>query len=409
LVEIGPGRPLPPLPRTAWLEIDLDAIVENTRLIGALLPAGAKVQPIVKADAYGHGAVAVARALVASGIESLGVATFDEGLELRQAGVEVPITVLFPIPAEMAPAALRLRLSITAGDRELFERTLAALSSAGDLPPEQRLAVHLELETGLGRGGVEPEDAAATARRIEECAQTRLAGLWTHLQAAGDRAITSAQESRFGVAAGLIEGAGVAVPMRHVSASGGILAATAEGYDTARIGISTYGLVPDGVEPAASARAGAAGLRPAMALRARPVRVARLPAGWGVSYGPTFKTSRPSVIATLPVGYADGWPRSLSNRAQVLVRGQRVPQVGTIAMDALMVDVTELTGRPVTIDDEFTLIGRQGDDEIGARDVALWGNTISYEVVSAMSGRLPRVYYAAAMPVALRAIACEAS
>jgi alanine racemase len=152
-----------------------------------------------------------------------------------------------------------------------------------------------------------------------------------------------------------------------------------------------------------------AGLRPAMALRARPVRVAGLPAGWGVSYGPTFTTSRPSVVATLPIGYADGWPRSLSNKAQVLVRGRRVPQVGTVAMDALMVDVTDVPGPAVTIDDEFTLIGRQGSDEITAHEVGRWCNTISYEVVSAMSGRLPRVYYAAAKPAAIRTVSCEAS
>jgi alanine racemase len=132
-----------------------------------------------------------------------------------------------------------------------------------------------------------------------------------------------------------------------------------------------------------------------------------LPADWGVSYGPTFRTKRESRIATLPIGYADGWPRSLSNKAQVLVRGRRVPQVGTVAMDALMVDVTDVPGPAVTIDDEFTLIGRQGSEAIGAQEVARWGNTISYEVVSAMSGRLPRVYYADSKPIAMRTVALE--
>jgi alanine racemase len=144
-----------------------------------------------------------------------------------------------------------------------------------------------------------------------------------------------------------------------------------------------------------------------MSLRARPVRVAWLAAGSGVSYGPTFTTTRKSCIATLPLGYADGFPRSLSNKAQVLVRGMRVPQVGTVAMDAIMVDVTDVPGPAVTIDDEFTLIGEQGGERISALEVARWGNTISYEVVTAMSGRLPRVYYAAAEAVAMRAVACE--
>ena len=146
-----------------------------------------------------------------------------------------------------------------------------------------------------------------------------------------------------------------------------------------------------------------------MSLRARPVRVVWLEAGSGVSYGPTFTTSRRSLIVTLPLGYADGYPRSLSNKAQVLVRGMRVPQVGTVAMDAIMVDVTDVPGPPVTIDDEFTLIGEQGGERISALEVARWGNTISYEVVAGMSGRLPRVYYAAAEAVAMRAVACETS
>jgi alanine racemase len=146
-----------------------------------------------------------------------------------------------------------------------------------------------------------------------------------------------------------------------------------------------------------------------MALRARPVRVAWLEAGAGVSYGPTFTTTRRSCIATLPLGYADGFPRSLSNKAQALVRGMRVPQVGTVAMDAIMVDVTDVPGPAVTIDDQFTLIGEQAGERIGAVEVAQWCNTISYEVVTAMSGRLPRVYYAAAEAVAMRAVACDAS
>jgi alanine racemase len=169
-----------------------------------------------------------------------------------------------------------------------------------------------------------------------------------------------------------------------------------------------YGMVPDGLVEAESASSVVARLRPAMALRARPVRVAWLDAGTGVSYGPSYVTPRRSCIATLPLGYADGYARGLSNKAQVLVRGIRVPQVGTVAMDAIMVDVTDAPGPPITIDDEFTLLGQQGGDRITAFEVAQWGNTISHEVTSAMSGRLPRVYYAAAEAVGMRAVACDA-
>ena len=417
LVEAGSGGALPPLPRTAWLDIDLDALVSNLRLLRGLLPPGVRVEPVVKADAYGHGAVAVARAVVADGVRSLGVATFDEALELRQAGIEVPIVILFPIPAELAPDALSHGMSITVGDKLLLGRTLAALeasppggaTSGGATAGGNRLAIHIEVETGLGRGGVHPEDVASVAATIEACEHASLVGLWSHLQASANAHITSRQDARFEVAAGFLEDAGMSLPARHLAASGGLLAATAGTYDVVRVGIAQYGIVPDGVTVAGENLAVASGLRPVMSLRARPVRVAWLDAGSGVSYGPTFTAARRSCIATLPLGYADGFPRSLSNKAQVLVRGVRAPQVGTVAMDAIMVDVTDVPGPPVTIDDEFTLIGEQGGERISALEVARWGNTISYEVVAAMSGRLPRVYYAAAEAVGMRAVACDAS
>ena len=412
LIEAGPGGALPPLPRTAWLEIDLDALTSNARLMQGLLPPGVRVEPVVKADAYGHGAVAVARALVADGVRGLGVATFDEALELRQAGIEVPIAIHFPIPPELAPDALRHSMPITVGDRLLLGRTLAALVAApvrSDLDDEGRLDIQLEVETGLGRGGVHPDEVAAVAATITANPRARLVGLWSHLQAADNAGTTSRQDALFGAAAGLLEAAGVTLPARHLTASGGLLAAPAGTYDVVRIGLAQYGLVPDGLTVVARSRIVAAGLRPVMALRARPVRVAWLDAGTGVSYGPTFTTARRSRIATLPLGYADGFPRSLSNKAQVLVRGVRAPQVGTVAMDAIMVDVTDVPGPEVTVDDEFTLIGEQGGDRISALEMARWGNTISYEVIAAMSGRLPRVYYAAAEAVALRTVACDAS
>jgi alanine racemase len=411
------------VPRTAWLEIDLDALVANARLLAAMLPPGARVEPVVKADAYGHGAVAVSRTLVEAGCASLSVATYDEGLELRQAGIEVPILILFPIPAELAPAALRHRLSITAGDFELLSRTLSALETefgASDTgtktapagptgPGSLRVDIHVEVETGLGRGGVHPDEVARVVAAIEASPHALLAGLWSHLQAAGDARVTTGQDDRFGSASRLLEAAGVTLPARHLTASGGLLAATSGTYDVARIGIALYGYAPDGLEVAPEHQTLAAGLKPVMTLHARPVRVAWLEPGTGVSYGPSFVTARRSRIATLPLGYADGFARGLSNKASVLVRGLRAPQVGTVAMDAIMVDVTEVPGPPVTIDDEFTLIGEQGGERISAADVARWGNTISHEVMAGMSGRLPRVYYAAAEAVGMRAVAFESS
>jgi alanine racemase len=180
-------------------------------------------------------------------------------------------------------------------------------------------------------------------------------------------------------------------------------------YDGVRPGLAVYGLVPDELLPqdgsAAAASSPGTGLRPVLELRARPVRVTEVPAGWGISYGPTFTTQRPSRIATLPLGYGDGWPRSLSNRASALVRGGRVPLVGNVAMDAVMADVTDVEGPPVGVADEFVLIGRQGADRITVAELAAVRGTNSWEVVTDLAGRLPRVYHAASVPRELRTLA----
>jgi len=420
LIEVRAGQAPPPLPRSAWLDIDLEALVGNVRVIEGLLPPGVRIQAVVKADAYGHGAVAVARALVEAGIDDLGVATFDEALELRLAGLRVPILVLFPIPAELAPTARELGLSISVGDAEHLARTLAALAEAerssganagshlgaAATPP---LAVQVEVETGLGRGGELPEGLVELVRAIEACPLARPAGLWSHHQMAGDPDITARQQARFGEASALLAAAGAVLPARHLAASGAVLTGQPGDCNAVRLGLSLYGIVPDGLTPQAAAAASVASLRPVMALRARPVRVAWLAPGTGVSYGPSFVTSRRSLIATLPVGYADGYQRSFSNRGHVLVRGFRAPQVGTVAMDAIMVDVTDVPGPEVTIDDEFTLLGEQAGERLDATEVARWGDTISYEVLAGMSGRLPRVYHAATGIVGVRTLASEES
>jgi alanine racemase len=202
--------------------------------------------------------------------------------------------------------------------------------------------------------------------------------------------------------------AGIPVPSRHVAASGGILLEHVVSLDGVRPGLAVYGLPPDEfLEFGATALEGGAALRPALSLHARPVRVADLPAGWGISYGPSFTTRRRSRIATLPLGYGDGWPRSLSNRATALVRGRRVPLVGNVAMDAVMADVTDVPGEPVGVRDEFVLLGAQGGDRITAAEIAAERGTISWEVVTSLSGRLPRVYHAASIPRETRTLVAD--
>jgi alanine racemase len=291
---------------------------------------------------------------------------------------------------------------LSAGDLDSVEPLLGAAraAGAGGGPP---LQLELEVETGLGRGGFLPAAIAQVAGRVTATSGVRLAGLWTHLQAAEDAERTTAQLDRFETATTFLRDAGIPVPPRHVAASGGVLTDVAP-YEGIRPGLALYGILPDELGAASLGPDIVARFRPVMSLRAQPVRVADLPAGHGVSYGPTFTTQRPSRIATLPLGYGDGYARSLSNRAQALVRGHRVPLVGNIAMDALMADVTDVPGAPVTTADEFTLLGAQDPDRIPVEELARLRTTNTWEVVTAMSARLPRVYHAASGPVGLRTL-----
>jgi alanine racemase len=393
---------LPPLPRSAWLEIDVEALGSNLELIRGLGGPGVGVEPVVKADAYGHGAVGVSRALEAAGADGFCVAAYDEAVELRDGGVRGPILVLYPTDPALASAAARQQITLSAGDPELLRRTLDALGDAKDGRGPQ-LRIELEIETGLGRGGFKVGDVVEAARAVAGQPGATLAGAWTHLQAADDSPRTDAQFERYEAALRGLTEAGISLERRHVVASGGLAVGGLAAYDVLRPGLAVYGIEPDDVRPP-EAGPSIGGLRPVLSLRARPSRVADLPADWGISYGPTFTTRNPSRIATLPVGYGDGYPRVLSNRAEVLVRGVRAPIVGNVAMDALMVDVSAVPGRPVDVDDEFVLIGRQGGPEIGVLEVARRAGTITWTVLAAMARRLTRVYDAPSGAVGVRTL-----
>jgi alanine racemase len=385
--------------------------VGNLAAVRALAGETVPVNPVVKANAYGHGAVPIARALAAAGADGFCVAAFDEAADLRSAGIEQPILVLYPIPPVLGREARAGRIAVTAGNRALLAALLENVSAAPkdlarrqpDLPP---LAIELEVETGLGRGGFAGDALIDAARLIDAAPDVRLAGLWTHLQAAEDLARTTAQAERFEAARASLERAGIRLPPRHMAASGGLLTEGVLAFEGVRPGLAIYGLIPDELlGSGARTVAGADRLRPVLSLHARPVRVADLPANWGISYGPTFTTARPSRIATLPLGYGDGWPRSLSNRASALVRGHRVPLVGNVAMDAVMADVTDVPGPPVTVEDAFVLLGAQGGERITAAELAEQRATNSWEVVTSLAARLPRVYDAASVPQATRTLA----
>ena len=286
---------MPPIPRTAWAELDLDALTANLEAIRALAGTGVPVNPVVKADAYGHGAVPIAMVLADAGAEGLCVATLDEAVALRSAGLALPILVLYPVPSALAADARRLGIAVTASDPVLLGQVVRAAADGNPgLHDAEPLAVELEVETGLGRGGFAVEDVVVAARAIDGMPGLALAGLWTHLQAAEDADRTRAQVRRFEEAAGALERAGVALPPRHVAASGGLLTDGVLALDGVRPGLAVYGLVPDELLEAGRTLTGGgrARLRAVLSLHARPVRVLDLPAGWGISYGPTFTTTR---------------------------------------------------------------------------------------------------------------------
>jgi alanine racemase len=325
------------------------------------------------------------------------VASLDEAIALREAGIDRPILVLYPIPPALAGEARTRGIAVTAGDPRLLVELLDAVGGDASAPP---LAVHLEVETGLGRGGFLGAALLEAARQVAGAPGLRLAGAWTHFQAPEDAPRTAAQVDAFERATAELAAGGIELPKRHVAASGGLLLGDVLGLDGVRPGLAVYGLLPDELlaSEAPTVVAPAARLRPVLSLLARPVRVADLPEGWGIGYGPSFTTTRPSRIATLPIGYGDGWPRALSNRAEALARGVRVPLVGNVAMDAVMADVTDVPGPPVTVADELVLLGEQGRERITAADLAAARGTNSWEVVTGLAARLPRVYHAASVP-----------
>ena len=357
----------------------------------------------MKGDAYGHGAVPIARALEASGADGLCVAVVDEGLALRSAGVTCPVLVLYPVPAGRIADARAAGIAVSAGDRTLLSDVLAAVRAD---PGARPLDLHLDVETGLGRNGLLPSELESAVREVVATPGVRLAGIWTHLQAPEDDRRSAAQVEAFATVTKALQETGLEVVPRHLAASGSLVLGealgSAIGLNGVRPGLAVYGLVPDELLDRESP--GRSALRPILSLHARSVRVAELPAGTGISYGPTFTTARPSRIATLPLGYGDGWSRALSNRAFALVRGRRVPLVGNVAMDAVMADVTDVPGDPVTVHDELVLIGAQGGERITVPEVAKARGTNSWELVTTLAMRLPRVYHAASVPREVRTL-----
>ena len=370
---------VPRSPHRAWIEVDHDAIRTNLGVIRRLA-GDARIIGVVKANAYGHGAVAVARTLVGAGVDHLAVATVDEATELREAGLEVPLLLLWGIGPDEAPIVARHALEPIVYDERAVELLEAAAAAAG-----VRIGVHLKVDTGLGRQGATPDEAVALAGRIARSRHLRLSGTMSHLAVPGeDDAYSEIQALSLARVLDAMRSAGVDPGLVHVSASGGLLAGGVAFADAVRPGLALYGLQPGWAADRD------VGLVPALSLRAQPLRLFDLPAGEAIGYGLRFRAARDTRIATLGIGYGDGWPRVHANNGHVLVHGRRAPIVGAISMDGLTVDLDGIDG--VTYGDEFVLIGEQGGERITADEVAAERRTINYEVTTALRERLPRLH-----------------
>jgi alanine racemase len=372
--------------RPAWVEVDLAAVTANVAHICEVV-APAAVCAVVKADGYGHGAVPVARAAIAGGAQHLGVALAEEGHELRQAGVDVPVIVL----SEPAPEAMRLVVEDELTPTIYTERGLAALLGAvaardGRTP----VPVHLKVDTGMHRVGASPAHVLELARAVDANPVLSLEGLYTHLAVADDPAdpYTEEQLASFDRVIAALAAGGTRPSLLHAANSAGLLVHPLSRYQMVRPGIAIYGLAP-----ASSMRGHPAvlPLLPALSFKAEVSYAKEVAAGEALSYGLHYRLSASSVIATLPVGYADGAPRRLSQvGGEVLIGGRRRPIAGSVTMDQILVDCGP--GAGVKAGDEVVLIGRQGDEEVTAWEWAERLGTIAYEVTCALSPRLPRIY-----------------
>jgi alanine racemase len=358
--------------------VDLGAIRHNVK---TLKPPAVEVMAVVKANGYGHGSVQVARAARAGGATWLGVALVEEGVELRDAGISGRILVLSEFPPGSEKEALSARLIPTLYTDEGLQRLSEAARARG-----RSVGVHVKVDTGMHRVGIHPDRAVQFVFDLVE-AGLELEGLWTHFAKSEDTtdALTWRQLDRFDDVVARLRHGDMVPRYLHAANSAAIMRVPESHFDLVRLGIGMYGLSPGpGLVEEADWK-----LRPAMSLKSAVTMVKRVDAGEAISYGQSYSLQRPSTIATVPVGYADGYSRLLSGKAQVLVRGQRRPVAGTITMDQLMVDCGD---DPVETGDEVVLIGSQGEERIGTDQVAAWMGTVNYEVVCGVSERVPREY-----------------
>lgn len=361
--------------------VDLAALTHNLSQFRRILSPKCDVMAVVKANAYGHGAIETSRTLIQHGVTRLAVFSTEEGMALRQAGITVPIIVLGPVFQEQFGDIFASQLTPVVSDPSMLT-ALAQAAASRALP----YPIHLKIETGMGRLGLTQAelDALISAHTFPPALQ--LEGLMSHLADSDGLTpdATEEQISRFNKAIQVVVEGGFGIPVIHLSNSGGAVRFPSAHFSLVRPGIMLYGYhtLPSTVRPP--------DLKPVLALKTHIAQLRTIQPGETVSYNRTFTAKRLTRIAVLPIGYANGLSRRLSNRGAVLIRGQRAPIAGLVCMDMVMVDVTEIPG--TAVGDETILIGRQGNEEITASEIAKWTDTIPYEVLCAISPKIPRLY-----------------
>ncbi|MFO7570742.1 MAG: alanine racemase [Smithellaceae bacterium] len=364
----------------SWVEVDLDHFSANLREIKRLIGKDVDFMQTVKADAYGHGAVEISHAALREGARMLGVANADEGVQLRVSGIEAPIVILGPSTIAEIPEIIKYNLIPSVSDGVFAASLENHLAKTG-----RKMPVHIEVDTGMGRGGTMRREAVDLIRHIQTMPHLILEGLFSHF--AASEVLVPHNDQQWQLFSGLLaelQTLGISIPVRHMDNSGAVLNYPAFALDMARPGIMTYGIYPSAETKDRAA------LLPVMSFKTTIVLIKEFPAGYGIGYNSTYTTKDKTLVATIPVGYGDGYPFILSNRGEALIRGRRAPIIGRVSMDMCTLDVTGIPG--CDVGDEVVLLGRQDDEYISANEIAEKARTISYEILCGLGKRAPRVF-----------------
>ncbi len=368
-----------------WAEVDLKAIAHNIRALRRITNPKARFMAIVKANAYGHGIIEVARQSLENGAEALGVANIEEGIQLRKAGIDAPVLIFGYTSPVHAKKLIKLDLTQTVYSYEISRELSEAVAAYG-----KKIKVHIKVDTGMGRLGLLREitdSAVSEVESISRLPMLELEGIYTHFATAdkSDRSYAGKQFEIFMDFLNQLRIAGLEIPVTHAANSAAIINMPETHLDMVRAGISIYGLYTSKEVDRSIIK-----LKPAMELKTKIIHLKKVPAGFKVSYGTTYETEKPTTIATVSIGYADGLSRLLSSKGRMLVCGQNAPIVGRVCMDMTMLDVGKIP--EIAIGDEVLVFGKQGNASISVDEIASTINTINYEVVSTIMERVPRIY-----------------